>query len=332
MHINLERKLSFSDVNFTPRPTEIPTRKIVNLEVSYICKHSKARFAGVPIVVANMDTTATIAMAQALSEYKMWVALHKFIPSKDLIEHFHNDGSQCSFMTIGMGDDEIQRLSDIQEHCRPIPICIDVANGYMYHFLDHIKKVRERFPNSIIMAGNVCTPEGVENIIKAGADIAKCGIASGSCCSTKDTAGVAYKQFSVALECGEAANSLNALCCSDGGVRVPADFAKALGAGSHLVMAGGIFGGYQECDAQWKEVNGRKQMLMYGMSSKIANEKYCGGLQSYRAAEGIENWIDCKGSVKELALQIRGSLASVCSYSNVKNLENLSKNASFNLN
>lgn len=327
--MEFHKTYSFDDVLITPSPTELTSRSEVNLEVSYICKHSKARFAGVPVCVANMDSIATITMAKALYKHKIWVALHKFIKQEELEAFLDKEESKYSFVSMGISEEEMTRINKFR-HLKAI--AIDAANGYMNSFLDVIKRIRESFPSSIICAGNVCTPEGVENIIKAGADISKVGISNGNFCETKNKTGIGYKQFSVALECGQAANELNALCMSDGGCKSPADICKALGAGSHLVMSGSLFAGYNECDtAEWDNTVSPPKMKMYGMSSKTANDKYFGGLQNYRTSEGREGWVEYKGSVNELAQDIKGSLASCCTYTNTRNLENLYKHCKFTI-
>jgi GMP reductase len=332
MKIENELKLDFSDVLIKPKPTELKSRAEVNLEVSYLCRHANQVIVGFPVVVANMSCVGTIPMATALYKHQFFVALHKFIDEERLVTFYNQTFSQNSFYTLGINDD-LDKLNRIVNKTKYLnKINLDVANGYMYNFLDYIKKIRQKYPNFIIMAGNVATPEGVENIIKAGADIAKCGIGNGGHCETRNKAGVGYKQFSVSVECGQAANELNALCCSDGGCKSPADICKALGSGSHFVMAGGIFAGTDECESEWTENDGIKKMLMYGMSSKVANEKYCGGLKSYRSAEGRESWIDYKGSIDGVARDIKGGVASCCTYTNTKNLENLKKNCVFTIN
>lgn len=325
----IKRKLDFDDVLIVPKPSEISSRADVCLDVQYVCKHSKRNIIGVPVIVANMDTVATISMAKALSNHKLFVSLHKHIEEKDLISFFRTEESQYSFYTTGISSEDLDKLSRVSKECNITKITIDVANGYMYSFLNIIKQIRDKFPNAVIMAGNVCTPEGVENIIKAGADIVKAGIAQGGQCMTKHKAAIGYKQFSVALECGQAANELNALCCSDGGCKTPADICKALGAGSHFVMCGTMFGGYDECGGQWVVENNEKFMIMYGMSSEEANIKYNGGLKDYRTSEGRISKIPYKGSIVTLIQDIKGSLASCCAYTNTKNLENLYKNCEF---
>lgn len=346
-------KLDFDDVLIVPRPTELISRSEVNLIVSYICKHSGKQIRGIPVIVANLDTTGTIPMAQALYSYKIFVALHKYIAQHEIIKFFHTPESKYSFYTTGINDEDLKQLKSISLQTNLPRINIDVANGYMYSFLDKIKYIRNLYPDTIIMAGTVCTPEGVENIIKAGADICRCGIGNGNLCDTSNKAGVGYKQFSVAVECGQAANELNALCCSDGGCKTPADVCKALGAGSRFVMCGSLFCGYDECEGEWEYLpevewyhkkqgdtwtagfatgkQKKRRLKAYGMSSKVANDKYNQGLKEYRTSEGKERWFDYRGLVDTLAQDIKGSLASCCTYTNTKNLENLWKNCCFSM-
>jgi len=361
----MEKKYKFDQVAIVPRPTELSSRDQVNLEVNYITKWAKKKFSGIPVIASNMDVTGNISMARALYKDKFWTALHKYINEQSLYDFMHWPESKYSFITLGMNENLPSTTRTRQpDSSYNYNFCLDVANGYMYKFLDRIKQVRDLFPDSIIMAGNVCTPEGVENIIKAGADIAKCGIASGGVCDTKNKAGIYYPQFSVAKECGAAANELNALCCSDGGVKTPADICKALGAGAHMVMCGSIFAGYEENEGEWEydsktkyadrnsaglrplgvpasakydqdncryvfDVRFKKRIKFYGMSSAAANNKYNGGLKNYRTSEGLETVIESKGPVSSLLQDIKGGLVSCCTYTNTHNLENLKKHCDF---
>lgn len=323
----MKKTYNFSDVNIVPKHTELHSRSQPNLIVRYITKYSNKCFSGLPIIVSNMDYIGTVKMANALRPYNMWVALHKF----EKVESVQSN----AFITFGMSDNDRESIlllskSDLGN----MPICLDVANGYMYKFLDHIKYVRDLFPDNIIMAGNICTPEGAENIIRAGADIVKAGIGGGSFCLTRNKTGIGIKQFTVAQECGQAANELNALCCSDGGIRDVGDICKALAAGSHLVMAGGLFAGYDENDVEWEYplLSGQKEykyMKFYGMSSRSANDKYFNGLKEYRTSEGHEEYIKYKGPISSLVQDIKGGMASCCTYTNTLNIENLKKNCEF---
>ena len=129
-------------------------------------------------------------------------------------------------------------------------ICLDVANGYAEKFLETVKRVRDDYPNAVIMAGNVVTGDMTEALILAGADIVKIGIGPGSVCTTRRVTGVGYPQLSAIIECADAAHGLKGQVCADGGCTAPGDIAKAYGAGADFVMLGGMLAGHDECDGE----------------------------------------------------------------------------------
>lgn len=310
------RKSNFSDVAIVPRKTTINTRKEIN-----IVQNIKGLVTN-GVIVANMDTTGTFSMARKICPEGFCVALHKYYSPQQLIDFYTKekyDVLDRTFITIGSGLKELNNLLSLG--IRPKNICMDVANGYMESFHESIKVTRQYFPKSFILAGNVCTPEGCEAILNVGADAVKIGLASGGVCSTKSTTGIYYPQFSAIQDSALACSRLGGIICSDGGIKEVGDICKAMGVGANLVMCGSLFSGYDECEAQWNTDKDGDYMLFYGMSSKTANHKYNGGLKQYRAAEGIEKKIYRKGNIEELLQEIKGGLASCCSYTNFKNLQ-----------
>ena len=184
--------------------------------------------------------------------------------------------------------------------------------------------MREKWPKSILIAGNIVTPEGVVALSDAGADLVKVGIGSGSMCLTRRVAGVGYPQLSAVIECVETATALGIGIVSDGGIVYPGDIAKSFVAGAAMVMAGGIFAGHDECGGEIRtSASGELHMLHYGMSSKTANEKYNGGLSTYRASEGRTIEVPYRGPVKHTVQDILGGLRSACSYVGAFNLPDL---------
>ena len=119
-------------------------------------------------------------------------------------------------------------------------ITVDVANAYHQNMVDFIKKVREEYPNKVIVAGNVVTPEMTEELIINGADVVKIGIGPGSVCTTRLMTGVGVPQFSGMIECADAAHGMGGQVIADGGCVYPGDVAKAFAAGSDFVMLGGM--------------------------------------------------------------------------------------------
>jgi GMP reductase len=115
-------------------------------------------------------------------------------------------------------------------------ITVDVANAYHQNFVDFIKMVRDEFPDKVIVAGNVVTPEMVEELIINGADMVKIGIGPGSVCTTRTMTGIGVPQFSAIVECADAANGVDGHIMADGGCVWPGDIAKALGGGAHAIQ------------------------------------------------------------------------------------------------
>ena len=312
MRILDDVKLDFSDVLIRPKRSTLESRKNAKLERTFQFKHSKQSWTGVPIIAANMDHTGTWPMNKALVKHGMLTAICKFlhyIPLKNAIK------------TIGLD----ANLDEIEYDLKWI--CLDVANGYTERFMDFVKIMRqhESTKNSIIIAGNVCTPEATEEIILAGADIVKIGIGPGSVCTTRKITGVGFPQLSATIECADAAHGLGGHIITDGGCTVAGDISKSFGAGADFVMLGGMFAGHDECEGE-KEGD---RMKFYGMSSEDAQIRHYGKKVNYRASEGKTVYVDYKGSVKNTVEEILGGLRSSCTYAGAKTLKDLPKCTTF---
>jgi GMP reductase len=179
------------------------------------------------------------------------------------------------------------------------------------------------------MAGNVVTGEMTEELILSGADIVKVGIGPGSVCTTRRMTGVGYPQLSAIVECADAAHGLEGHICADGGCTTPGDVAKAFGGGADFVMLGGMFAGHDECAGEVVEREGQKYQRFYGMSSRLAMERYAGGVAQYRAAEGKEVLVPCRGPVDATTQEILGGVRSACTYVGARRLRELSKRTTF---
>jgi GMP reductase len=208
-------------------------------------------------------------------------------------------------------------------------VCVDVANGYTESFVRFVKKLRDRHPDLVIMAGNVVTGEMTEELILSGADIVKVGIGPGSVCTTRKITGVGYPQLSAIIECADAAHGLEGHICADGGCQSVGDVAKAFGGGADFVMLGGMFAGHEESGGDVVERDGRKFRRFYGMSSKAAMDRYAGGVAKYRAAEGREVLVPFRGPVADTVQEILGGVRSACTYVGARRLRELSKRTTF---
>lgn len=358
MKIDMQPKLDFDDVLITPQRTKAVSRANINLQRTFSFYHSSQIWNGIPIFAANMDTTGSLSMSHALMEFDMPTCLHKYY-SKEAIDEQLID---CDFQWYSMGikSKDIESLQEFMSHTGEIPnICIDVANGYTDEFVNFCRRIRDCVgKRTIIMAGNVCTPEMVQELIlHGGIDIVKVGIGPGSACTTRLKTGVGYPQLSAIIECAHAAHGLRngngklGLICADGGCRMPADVCKAFAAGADFVMLGGMLAGTHECEGDWEyEYKTRvydsgkavwqsynpgyptemrkKSLKFYGMSSHEAQKKY-GGVKDYRSSEGRVMTIPYKGYAKTVVSDILGGIRSACAYTGATCLKDFSKTAKF---
>lgn len=248
MKISEDIKLDFDDVLIKPKRSTLESRANVNTTRSFVTLHSKKSISGFPLIVANMDTVGTIPMLKTMAKNKAFVALHKYHSIEKL--QSVSEYSSNLFVTVGENQEEIDNLS--LNNIYPKMILIDAANAYREKFVTALKRVRNRFPDSVIMAGNVATPEMTEQLLLSGADIVKCGIGPGSLCETRKKTGVGFPQLSCILECKDAAHGIGGLICADGGIKNAGDAAKAFGAGTDFIMVGSLFMGCDECEGEWE--------------------------------------------------------------------------------
>jgi GMP reductase len=319
-------KLDFSDVLIIPKRSNYSSRNEVSLERTFKFKYSPHTWTGVPIMVSNMDTTGTIEMAREMQKYKMLTCLHKYYKSDDLI------GLDVNYFAVstGIGEKDLENLDDIMNKMNPKFICIDVANGYMTKFIQTCSSIRDKYPNVILIAGNVCTQQGVlELIVEGKVDIIKVGIGSGSCCTTRKQTGIGMPQLSAVIECADTAHGLDAHIISDGGLQFVGDFSKAYGAGSDFVMSGSMFAGHSESGGNMIEELGKQYKIFYGMSSSTAMNKYSGGIAEYRSSEGKTVKIEYRGDVKHTIHNIQGGIRSTMTYIGAKKIKDIPKCTTF---
>ncbi len=333
MRIEQGIKLGFKDVMIRPKRSTLSSRSQVNLERTFSFLHSDYIWTGVPIMAANMDTVGTFEMAKALAEHKIFTAIHKHYSIEEwsnFINSIEPEIINYISVSTGTGTADSKKLAAIMTQFPQLQfICIDVANGYSEHFVNFVKKTRDKYPNKVIMAGNVVTGEMVEELLLAGADIIKVGIGPGSVCTTRVKTGVGYPQLSAIIECADAAHGMGGQIVSDGGCKIPGDIAKAFGGGADFVMLGGMLAGHEESGGQTIEINGEKFKQFYGMSSETAMNKHVGGVAEYRASEGKTVQIPFRGLVENTVQDFLGGLRSTCTYVGASRLKELTKRTTF---
>ena len=331
MRIERDLKLTFDDVLIRPKRSTLISRSDVNLVREFTFRHTKETWSGVPIVAANMDTTGLFSIAEVLQGHRMLTCTQKFYSTKEFSDAWESGvNSEFIAVTCGSTDESFELLNRKMATDKGLKmICIDVANGYREIFLNFVKKVREAFPEKIIIAGNVATREMTEALILAGADIVKVGIGPGSVCTTRKVAGVGYPQLSAISECADAAHGLNGHVMSDGGCSSPGDVAKAFAAGADFVMLGGMLAGHDESGGELIEEIGGSYKSFYGMSSAKAMETHYGEIADHRAPEGKEVRVPYRGPLEFTVQSILGGLRSACSYVGARRIKDLPKCTTF---
>jgi GMP reductase len=331
MRIEYDVKLDFKDVLIRPKRSVLKSRSEVSLEREFRFKHAGTKWSGVPIIAANMDHTGTFAVAEALAEHQVMTALDKFVSNEEW-QKFAEKNSRAlasSFVSIGINENDFEKLAKLSTLIDFPAICLDAANGYTERYVEFLIRLRKTYPNKVIMAGNVVTGEMVEELILSGADIVKIGIGPGSVCTTREKTGVGYPQLSAIIECADAAHGLGGHVCADGGCVTPGDVAKAFAAGADFVMLGGMFAGHDECSGEVVDEKGKRAKRFYGMSSKEAMEKHHGSVAEYRSSEGRSVNVPYRGPIKDTILDILGGVRSTCTYVGAQRLKELTKRTTF---
>lgn len=346
MKIIEDIKLDFKDVLIVPNRTTLESRSQVELTRIFEFYHSPKRISVIPVCAANMASIAGVNMALTLEKSHLITILHKYLSNEEIHKacgipwNFVSTlgiASPYVFMSIGMKESDIDKLQNFYQEYNYYPnICIDVPNGYCEKFVKFCYRVRNIVNDSIIMAGNVITPEMTQElIIHGGVDIVKIGIGPGSNCQTRKITGVSYPQISAAIECSSVAHGLKSgpkklgLICLDGGFKEIGDLAKGFVAGADFCMTGNLFAGTDECCGEWIEVDGTKYLVHYGMSSHYAQEKHEGSQKTYRASEGIVTHIEHKGKVGNVVQEILGGLRSTGTYIGADCLKDFNKCGNF---
>ncbi|RMF56074.1 GMP reductase [Candidatus Woesearchaeota archaeon] len=338
MRIDNDPKLDFDDVLIRPKRSTLVSRADVVLEREFKFIHSHRTWKGIPIATSNMDSCGTFEMAKELSKYKMLTVLHKFYSVKELekfLPKFNNPDyiSYC----LGIRDDDFKKLREVMKkglHKYFNFVCLDVPNAYLEVVVGKLKELRKLLPRHTIIAGNVVTNEMTEELLLSGADIVKIGIGPGSMCLTRRKTGVGYPQLSATIECADAAHGISntvgvGLIMTDGGLRYPADLAKAFGAGADFIMSGALFSGFKQSGGKLIVKNGKKYKEYYGSSSDVAMKRHYGKVEKYRAVEGRYTLIPYKGDVNDFVLDLLGSLRSTATYIGARRLKEFSRRTTF---
>ncbi len=234
---------------------------------------------------------------------------------------------------IGVTSDLMERTAALIDAGVDV-LTLDSAHGHSQNILRSVAKIKEKYPDVQLVAGNVATAAGTEALIKAGADCIKIGIGPGSICTTRVVSGIGVPQMTAVLESAEMADKYGIPIIADGGIKYSGDIVKAIAGGASVVMLGSLFAGCEESPGETEVYQGRQFKVYRGMGSlaamaKGSRDRYFQEDNKKLVPEGVEGRVPYRGAVSDAIFQLMGGLKSGMGYCGAPNIEALRKNSSF---
>ncbi|MGH8220356.1 MAG: IMP dehydrogenase [Steroidobacteraceae bacterium] len=231
---------------------------------------------------------------------------------------------------VGTSPDTLDRVAALREAGVDV-VVVDTSHGHSKGVIDMVARIKRRWPDEQVVAGNIVTSEAARALIEAGADAVKVGIGPGSICTTRIIAGVGVPQISAVANIAEALKSADVPLIADGGIRFSGDVAKAIVAGAHAVMIGSLFAGTEESPGDVELYQGASYKSYRGMGSLGAMAERHGSADRYfqdtttelekLVPEGVEGRVPYKGSVVTIIQQLAGGLRAAMGYTGSDNIE-----------
>ena len=233
---------------------------------------------------------------------------------------------------VGTSPDTLDRVAALREAGVDV-IVVDTSHGHSKGVLEMVTRIKTRWPEQQVIGGNIVTPEAARDMVKAGADGVKVGIGPGSICTTRVVAGVGVPQISAVANVSGAIADTDVPAIADGGIRYSGDFAKAIAAGAHSVMIGGLFAGTEESPGEVELYQGASYKSYRGMGSLGAMSEKYGSADRYfqdtttelekLVPEGVEGRVSYKGSLVSILHQLAGGLRAAMGYTGSQDIEQM---------
>ncbi len=237
---------------------------------------------------------------------------------------------------VGVGEETMDRVDALITAGVDV-LVVDTAHGHTGGVLETVAMIKRRYPDAEVIAGNIATAEGAEELIKFGADGLKVGIGPGSICTTRIVAGAGVPQVTAIAECAGVANRYGVPVIADGGIKFSGDVTKAIAAGAHAVMLGSLLAGTEESPGETVIFQGRTYKVYRGMGSLGAmqrggRDRYGQGPEAEEAKlvpEGIEGRVPYKGTLSGSIYQLVGGLRAGMGYCGCHTIEELRQRGRF---
>jgi len=325
-----ERDVLFESSNSSKLVMELMTKDVITAHVGIDMEQAKLvlknnRIEKLPLVDENNHVKGLIT-SQDIADLEKYPDALKDKKGRPLVG-----------AAVGVKGDFMERTEALIEAGTDV-LVVDIAHGHSENAINTVKNIKKAFPDCELIAGNVATSKGTEDLIKAGVDAVKVGVGSGSICITRVITGSGVPQLTAVLDCAKIGKKHDIPIISDGGTRTSGDATKALAAGASSIMVGSILGGTDESPGSTITKNGKRFKIYRGMASLGASigrkSKETGtfdlteDLNDY-VAEGVEAMVPYKGSVTDLIVQITGGIRSGLSYCGAHNISQMHENAEF---
>lgn len=323
----MQTALTFDDVLMVPNYSSIESRS----EVSIKSKLDNKIELDLPLVSAPMDTVTEEEMILSLHKYGSLGIVHRYNTIEQqskIVKSCAAKGVKNIGAAIGVTGDFFERAIQLVKSGANV-ICVDVAHGHHKLMKDALNKLRGSFGSELhIMAGNVATKEGFQDLANWGANSIRVGIGGGSICSTRLQTGFGVPNLSAIFDCvqSEAYYTNKAKLIIDGGIKTSGDMVKAYAAGAHFVMVGSMLAGTEQAPGNLILEGGEKYKVYRGMASREAQMDW---RNKSTSPEGISTVIKHKGSVEQILEDISGNIKSGLSYAGVKDLKSLPGSVTF---
>ena len=321
----IQEAVTYNDVLLVPQYSDIVSRN----EVKLTSNLSDNQFR-LPIIASPMDTISEKDMVVAMADEGGLAIVHRYntieqqvhIVESSIASLVNPDSPVAA--AIGTSGDYLERAVALVGHGAKI-LCVDVAHGHHILMRRALQELRGILKDSVhIMAGNVATLEGYNDLVDWGADSVRCNIGGGSICSTRVQTGHGVPGLHTIIDC--ARSDRNVPIIADGGIRNSGDIVKALAAGADFVMLGSLLSGTDETPGDIINTREGKFKAYRGMASKDAQVEWRGRTASL---EGIATTVPCKGPVRDILLELERGVRSGLSYSGARTITELQAKARF---
>jgi len=316
--------LSYDDVLLKPQYSDITSRTEIDLSSDL----KDGFILRTPILGAPMDTISQAAMATALGREGASAVIHRYNPIEAqarFVRMARDVGGDINVgAAVGVTGDYLERAATVVEHGATY-LCVDVAHGHHCLMKGALHALREKFPDLHIMAGNIATLEGLNDLADWGASSVRCNIGGGSICSTRIQTGHGMPGLQTIFDCAQTDRDVAII--ADGGIRNSGDIVKALAAGADAVMCGSLLAGTTEAPGQvLRDSDGSVWKSYRGMASKEAQTEWKG---KYASFEGVATRVPYQGKVADVLADLTRGIRSGLSYSGARSIEELQAKAEF---